>query len=652
MKFKITLLFICTIFIFGCSDKKIKFEVPNLSTSNFSKSIDNGYVSSTKTKMSKINNNGLLNAKYYSDYAPLNYRYDLGYDFDVGDELYQIRHGDVSSPLLMLMMFQNTELSDVGYKLCLSSGRPEEQCFYSLGGVNLGYGLCMASPYLAKEDCKLAKGENNVGFGICMSSPYGNRDLCSKALHGNNLGFALCVASERTQNRYVDCLNALGGENTGYGFCLAAGRYESECRIALGKPNVGFGLCTAEMSNNPTDCAKAANTGENLGYGLCMASGHEQKEICEKALGNINLGYGICMTSTRSGNAGDCEQARNNPSIGFGICLASGRSEKECDNILGGDNIGSGICMAAYMPDGTRLDNDTCEKLNGADNTGAGLCMAAGRTPVYNYSDGTPNYNTNYKYGSECRNAKGSDHTGFGLCMLNNSNSYKDCNNLLGATNIGTGLCMLSDRGSKHDCYQALTSPSLGVGICMKADDHSENKCDQGLGGYNIGFGLCMTKHSNDTSSCEDLREQDLGNLKSDFLISINNGPTNSINKASVNSTTPIKIELALTPNYQYLGQRADVFVVASVTGSDKKTMFYQKNGSAFNPWEPSSGLSTLQPAYFDVELKGTMKNTIFDGTLANQKGVINLYHGYRLRTSSTNDLIYNNNYDITFEVK
>lgn len=636
MKDKIIfLIFTCSLLMLGCNNKTDFMGDESVATQHANE--DKSYTSSSKAPLSKTKIASNI-TKLIPGYTPFGYSYDLASDFDIEDELYQIRHGDISSPLLMLIMFQNTELSDIGYKLCLSSGRPEEQCFYSLGGVNLGYGLCMAN-HRNQEECALAKGANNLGFGYCMASKFGNLELCKKALGGNNFGFGLCMASKYTMQRQVDCEKALGSENTGYGLCLAAGRYESECRAALGQPNVGFGLCVSEMSNSPAECSKSIGS-ENLGYGLCMAS-REAPANCAKAIGAINLGYGICMAGV--GKADKCDQALGSLNTGFGLCMASGRSEKDCDDMIGANNIGYGICMAALMPDGSRISEKTCDEALNADNTGFGLCMAAAR-PDYTNSDGSYNYEYNYY---QCKKALGGDNTGFGLCMLNPNKTLDNCNNGIGRTNIGFGLCMLSG-GSKSDCYQAFNNTSLGVGICMMSG-RSENNCDEGLGGYNIGFGLCMTEYRNEIERCRDLRIQANDNSESDFFIAINGGAQQPISNKVVNSTTPVKVDLSLTPDYQYLHQKADVFVVAEVKDADNKSTFYQKNGSVFNPWDQS--FSSLSPAFSDVELKGTMKTTIFDGALTGIKGSINLYHGYRLKNAPINEVKYNDNRQISFTV-
>jgi len=244
-----------------------------------------------------------------------------------------------------------------------------------------------------------------------------------------------------------------------------------------------------------------------------------------------------------------------------------------------------------------------------------------------------------------------SDNTGFGLCMLNPNNSNDSCREGRGNTNIGFGLCMLSDNGdtSFGDCKDTLDTPSLGVGICMGAG-RPENNCDEGLHGYNIGFGLCMTEYNNTTSMCQDLLVQDGGNLSSEFLLTLN-GATKSINNERFSSTTPVKIDLALTPNYQYLHQMADLFVVARLSDlNGNNPAFYQQNGSAFNPW--NGDLATLAPAVSNVELKGTITTPVFQGALSGQKNnIIKLYHGYRLKTAPVSDVKYNNNYDITFIV-
>lgn len=275
--------------------------------------------------------------------------------------------------------------------------------------------------------------------------------------------------------------------------------------------------------------------------------------------------------------------------IDYKLCLSSGRPEEQCFYSLGGINLGYGICIAGVGK------ADMCDQALGSLNTDFGLCMAAGRS-VYKNADGTYNYEDNYY---QCRKALGGDNTGFGLCMLNPDKSLDNCNN--------------------------------------------------GIGKTNIGFGLCMSEHRNEIERCRDLRVQTADAMESDFFLSQNGGAKQSISNAVVSSSTPLKIELSLTPDYQYLHQEADVFVVAEIKDANGHSTFYQKNGDAFNPWDIS--FASLSPAYSNVELKGTMKSVIFEGALNNIKGTINLYHGYRLKSAPVNEVKYNDNRQISFTV-
>ncbi len=587
-------------------------------------------------------------------------------NYDILDDIDHIALGDVSTPTMLLTLFQTAPNFDIGYKLCLAANRQnDDSCYYSLGYDNIGYGLCMAAGR-DENECMHALGSANTGFGMCMSNPLNSFNDCDDALGATNIGFGICMAQDVQNGSYnpYDCYDALtyASDNTGYGICIAAGFGYNTCSEALSDLNSGYGLCMASMNNNYPSTASdncylaLANQhdSENIGFGLCMA-GNDYKNtlnLCEPSLGHNNLGFGLCSSAQRDNFNfwGDynCDVALYdsyyNPAnnVGYGICMAAGRPQNQCDDLVvenarkvgaaDNENIGAGICLSNT----SNYDND-CDEVIGKDATGYGLCMAAGKS----YYDCSPSI--------------GSDNAGFGICMTHRS--YYDCQSGLDYSNetglgldsnIGYGICMSNTANQDNDCYSSTTGgASIGFGVCMKIYKDF-NRCYRTLDYDSVGYAACLADPESSNSSylsgdtniegiCYEYASE---NPKAKYMITQGSTTEEILNKKiSRNAFTYIDLDFNV-PTLD-ANQKADVFVVARYKDYSGRETWYQKNGYTWNIWD-----GTFQHLFADhsnYKLKSTTDiMPIYSGNLHDLPGYFRLYWGYRIKGDPIDAVNYN----------
>lgn len=575
-------------------------------------------------------------------------------NYDILDDIDHIAQGDVSTPTMMLTLFQTANNFEVGYKLCLAANRHnDDSCYYSLGYKNLGYGLCLAAGR-NQDECMHALGDINTGFGMCMSNPLNSFNDCEISIGATNIGFGLCMA-QNIQNGYYDpsdCYEALShnnySDNTGYGICIAAGFGYNTCKESLGDLNTGYGLCMASMNSDyPTaaseNCYQALSnhhSSENIGFGLCMAGNDYLNtfNICEPALGQENIGFGLCSTAVRDnydfwGNY-NCDVALNDATqnIGYGICMASGRAAKHCDDLVGfsNDSIGAGICLSNL-----NTNDDDCDAAINKKATGFGLCMAAG----HSYSSCSPSLHA--------------DNTGFGICSMHRDPSA--CSDGLNSSeeggldsNIGYGICMSTTSNSPYDCSAATTGgANIGFGVCMKIyKDYG--RCFKTLDYDNVGYAACIADpdSSNNGSYTGDINiegtcyEYSSENPKAQFMIT-QGANTSEISNKKISRNDFTQIDLDFNVPSEHQNKQADLFVVVRYKDYSGRETWYQKNGNNWNQWDGS--FQGLYPDHANYTLKSSTDIIpIYNGSLADLPGYFRFYWGYRLSGEPIDAVNYN----------
>lgn len=650
---KLILVPLLALILTNCTDKG-KF---SLSSKVDNSSNANGGVSD------KAKNKSKATTKTYPAYTQYT-QANIFKSFDIRKEITEIDGGNFSSPAMMLISFQGSATPELGYKLCLADalidGKTPDNCFYSLAGKNIGYGLCMAAGRSQAECSPALDGTANTGFGICMSNTNNSYSQCKEALGSSKIGFGACMAQSVSSGAFskTDCYDALdhASDNIGYGLCIAAGHGYSICSEALGSENTGYGVCMAAFSSSTVSSSSTAsdncyqalhtyNQSENLGFGLCMANFDNDLDTCKYSLGFENVGFGLCTASGR--NYYDfwkgeyfCDQATVGENVGFGICVASGRSLSQCDDLVVSDkyadNIGTGLCLS-------NLNNyeSNCDYAMGHDSTGFGICMAEkGNSYFSDCKKAVSSTNTNVGYGLcmvhrfnyECSaslNNNNEDNIGFGLCMSNTANSSTKCqDSLYGGNNIGYGVCMeiYKDNGR---CGALLDYHSVGYAACianpsaanstyLTGDKNKENKCYTASDNYSV---FTLDKGSGAFE------------LGGSYL------PTN------VNESTNSKLELELGVPYYDVGEYADQFTVVKYTNVYGHTQWFQKNGNNWYSWNGT--FQDLYPdhAYDDpvpYVLKEFDKIPVFKGQLYGLRGTLEFFWGYRLAGAAIHEVEYN----------